>query len=765
MRARFRETWDTQTGGLKQVLATFEASGVPFPPPLPSVLIFTKQLLFFHRPLQAGEASRVATLAEFIIATARLTDPAQSYLGAALAGGAEASAWASQVSQLLGAALTHMSGHLSGSRPLPGILTASLVSLVDTIATCPAWPLVAPGGSPLSLTFEPVRSAVLSVGGTGSLFEALRAAPLEDPAFGVLMRLSLLALGVASPDGTLAPAAPASLAKAEHVSLERFASVVLADHALPALPLAAPLAAALTGQGAEAWWRLVSAAQDASTSKACVGGTGALSAASSAGSDKVSAPPLVVGNLLALTGGRLAEMEAGVTVERVRSLVALLRAHVATLPVSAFAADVTPSAQDDDDEEEEGGAEEDGPRNGIKGLEMRVKLEHRRAVVSRPTAAAEVAVGSAPGARSGDAAVLTALARPATLSFLFNSTLPPVETSCESFDETAALDLCATYGEILTRAPVGSRCASAVVHALSLGRTPSFLPRFWAFLTSQFAAHTSPREAAAMPGGGAAGVAAELEDVARATLAGAPGTLLSSMVLFCSVFSRVLVTVNDDDFLDRGVPFSVRDQRAVSAMLKGHLFELLWEAPVADSGRLESLQLLLAEARLFNQLYDRHARRDFERLPRAHFHWPSVVSKELNDAMDGANVFGSRRMSLVLTVIPQVLPFDQRVRIFQGLVEADKDALGLGDAGFVFGSVVHDLTVTRERIYEDAFAGLNHLGPNLKVRQPIISTWCLPLALDVTRDPIGVSGTRARGLHFGFGARRGRNRWRRVILI
>ena len=87
------------------------------------------------------------------------------------------------------------------------------------------------------------------------------------------------------------------------------------------------------------------------------------------------------------------------------------------------------------------------------------------------------------------------------------------------------------------------------------------------------------------------------------------------------------------------------------------------------------MQLALAANRLFNQLYDRHARRDFVHLARDHWHWPQVYSRELSEAMGGGAAGGAGpgssllggaaaaegggleltpRVSMVLTCIPQV---------------------------------------------------------------------------------------------------------------
>ena len=100
---------------------------------------------------------------------------------------------------------------------------------------------------------------------------------------------------------------------------------------------------------------------------------------------------------------------------------------------------------------------------------------------------------------------------------------------------------------------------------------------------------------------------------------------------------------------------------------------------------------------LSHQLYDRNARRAFA--PAEHWHWPSVAVREIESAeierrggdvaMGGgaaggggdhhpgadASVLtfvGTGRLALVLTCVPQVLPFAQRVALFHRFLDVDK---------------------------------------------------------------------------------------------
>ncbi|EWM29600.1 e3 ubiquitin-protein ligase upl6 [Nannochloropsis gaditana] len=123
------------------------------------------------------------------------------------------------------------------------------------------------------------------------------------------------------------------------------------------------------------------------------------------------------------------------------------------------------------------------------------------------------------------------------------------------------------------------------------------------------------------------------------------------------------------------------------------------------------------------------------------WHWPAITQHELDQELSAAesvaeqppqlpypqshahveNSTGassietlfdtSKRLYPVLTRIPQVLPFAQRVQVFHKLLAADKRQAQ--DEAQLFG---HRIRIRRAHIYEDAFKALNHLGHGLRGR-------------------------------------------------
>jgi ubiquitin-protein ligase E3 C len=102
-----------------------------------------------------------------------------------------------------------------------------------------------------------------------------------------------------------------------------------------------------------------------------------------------------------------------------------------------------------------------------------------------------------------------------------------------------------------------------------------------------------------------------------------------------------------------------------------------------------------------------------------------TTAEQETDALAGA--FSDPRMARILTCIPQVLPFERRVRLFDALIKTDKaetqdeatemrlavQAMMRGEEG---ESTRERVEIRRARLYDDSMERLNQLGPKLKRR-------------------------------------------------
>ena len=151
----------------------------------------------------------------------------------------------------------------------------------------------------------------------------------------------------------------------------------------------------------------------------------------------------------------------------------------------------------------------------------------------------------------------------------------------------------------------------------------------------------------------------------------------------------MLLSLDDRELFEAETALPVVALRDVGGFLTRLLYRLCW----ADSGSqvwpltqrsAAVLQLMTTSMELCNQLYDRDCRRSF--CPPGHWLWPAI-QLPANDAMaaaiggetpgyvgtkSGAMSASTSQAVLVLTSVPQVVPFPQRVALFQFLLERSK---------------------------------------------------------------------------------------------
>lgn len=77
--------------------------------------------------------------------------------------------------------------------------------------------------------------------------------------------------------------------------------------------------------------------------------------------------------------------------------------------------------------------------------------------------------------------------------------------------------------------------------------------------------------------------------------------------------------------------------------------------------------------------------------------------------------FLNKNSKAVLLCLPQVVPFAQRVSLFQTLLASDRSKFQSEFSGFGIGQVVR-VQVRRSFLLEDSFEALNALGSQLKCK-------------------------------------------------
>lgn len=251
--------------------------------------------------------------------------------------------------------------------------------------------------------------------------------------------------------------------------------------------------------------------------------------------------------------------------------------------------------------------------------------------------------------------------------------------------------------------------------------------------------------------------------------------------LFCDIFAHHLISVSDKDFLqdyttENSNPTILAEH--VVRNLKTVLYDLNWNKPVvasdvrvAEEVQCHRARLLLSATKTWNSLYERWSRLVHQAPFCDESTWwfprlasrdddAAVISSRVNpdgaeeDEEDGmdvddsddedeinvnevendalADTFRDPKMARVLTSIPQAIPFDRRVKLFNSLLNADK--LKTQDESVDFRRAVArmmqrgdnnddmmDMMGGRERVeihrdhmYADSMEQLNTLGRRLK---------------------------------------------------
>ena len=192
------------------------------------------------------------------------------------------------------------------------------------------------------------------------------------------------------------------------------------------------------------------------------------------------------------------------------------------------------------------------------------------------------------------------------------------------------------------------------------------------------------------------------------------GDVESTLALFFTLYGHLLVVLDNFDFYVKEIPFPISEQRRIIKLLSDLLFRMMWtEQPTTLEPPLYPLsktRLILAACNLYNKLYDRNCRKaytantawEWTALPAEHVVFGTESTKSTPDARF--------RAALLLQLIPQVLSFDQRILIFNRLLQKQMSE-HYEDRGHGVRIVVR-----RKSLYEDAFSKLNPLKGNLKGR-------------------------------------------------
>ncbi|OVA19458.1 HECT [Macleaya cordata] len=193
--------------------------------------------------------------------------------------------------------------------------------------------------------------------------------------------------------------------------------------------------------------------------------------------------------------------------------------------------------------------------------------------------------------------------------------------------------------------------------------------------------------------------------------------MLCLLHLFSAVYSHLLLVLDDIEFYEKQVPFTLEQQRKIASVLNTLVYNGFSHSSLHDR------PLMDAAVRCLHLLYERDCRHQYCPpslwLSPAKIGRPPVAAAARAHEAVSANprsgeAIPSPSMGSAITTTPHVFPFEERVQMFREFIKLDKVSRRMAGevAGPGPGSI--EIVVRRGHIVEDGFKQLNSLGSRLK---------------------------------------------------
>ncbi|KAF3624115.1 E3 ubiquitin-protein ligase UPL7 [Capsicum annuum] len=188
--------------------------------------------------------------------------------------------------------------------------------------------------------------------------------------------------------------------------------------------------------------------------------------------------------------------------------------------------------------------------------------------------------------------------------------------------------------------------------------------------------------------------------------------------LFCASYSHLLLVLDDLEFYEKQVPFTLEQQQKIVSVLNTLVYNTISRSICPKSRSLTDSAI-----KCLHLLYERDCRHQFcpptlWLSPGRNNRPPIAVAARthefLSAASNGDDTSTSLSMGSIITVIPHIFPFEERVEMFREFINMDKVSRKM--AGEVTGPGPRsvEIVIRRGHIVEDGFQQLNNLGSRLK---------------------------------------------------
>ncbi|KAM2242414.1 hypothetical protein ACFX1S_009374 [Malus domestica] len=190
------------------------------------------------------------------------------------------------------------------------------------------------------------------------------------------------------------------------------------------------------------------------------------------------------------------------------------------------------------------------------------------------------------------------------------------------------------------------------------------------------------------------------------------------LYLFCASYSHLLLILDDIEFYEKQVPFTLEQQRKIASVLNA----LVYNGFSQTIGQ-QDRPLMESAIRCLHLMYERDCRHQFcpsvlWLAPARKNRPPIAVAARTHEVFstnvgsDDAPVVPS--IGSVITTTPHVFPFEERVEMFREFIKMDKTSRKMAGDVAGPGSRSVEIVVRRGHIVEDGFQQLNSLGSRLK---------------------------------------------------
>lgn len=188
--------------------------------------------------------------------------------------------------------------------------------------------------------------------------------------------------------------------------------------------------------------------------------------------------------------------------------------------------------------------------------------------------------------------------------------------------------------------------------------------------------------------------------------------------LFCAAYSHLLLVLDDTEFYDKQVPFTLEQQQKIASMLN----TLVYNSLLHNISQQNS-PLMEAAVRCLHLLYERDCRHQFCLpalwLAPARKNRPTIAvaartHEVLSATLRSDDSLDVRGMRSVITTTPHVFPFEERVQMFREFINMDKVSRRMAGEMIGPGPQSVEIVIRRGHIVEDGFQQLNSLGSRLK---------------------------------------------------